>query len=99
MPHRTSYCGGEYKSTQLCPARDCSKLGSDSEHLKEDKFAKEDPVEFTDDEAMKENLSNWCSDDDTLKKRKRQHVGRRLFSEHDQEVRATEQDKVGSLTQ
>ncbi|RLM74938.1 hypothetical protein C2845_PM15G18430 [Panicum miliaceum] len=83
MPHRSSYHGGEYRNTQSCPARDCTELGSDSEHLKEDKFAKEDPVEFTNDEAVKENLINWCSEDDTMKKRKRQHVARRLFSADD----------------
>ncbi|PVH37174.1 hypothetical protein PAHAL_6G261500 [Panicum hallii] len=83
MPRRSSYHGGEYRNTQSCPARDCTKLGSDSEHLKEDKFAKEDPVEFTNDEAVKENLINWCSEDDTMKKRKRQHVARRLFSADD----------------
>ncbi|KAK8451448.1 hypothetical protein SEVIR_6G213500v4 [Setaria viridis] len=73
MPHRSSYCGGEYKNTQSYPGR--SKLGSDSEHLKQDEFAKE--------EAMKENLADRCSGDDTLKKRKRQHVARRLFSADD----------------
>jgi hypothetical protein len=53
MPHRSSYYRGEYKNTESCSAHDdCSKLGSDSEHLKEDEFAEEDPVEFTDDVAM-----------------------------------------------
>jgi hypothetical protein len=47
------------------------------------KIAEEDQVEFTDDEAMKKNLVNWCSGDYTLKKRKRQHVTRRLFSADD----------------
>lgn len=82
MPHRSSYHGGEYRNTQSCPTRDCTKLVSDSEHLKEDKFAKEDPTEFTDDEAVKK-LTNWCSEDDTPKKRRRQHVARRLFSADD----------------
>ena len=99
MPHRSSYHGGEYRNTQSCPTRDCTKLVSDSEHLKEDKFAKEDPAEFTDDVAVKEKLTNWCSEDDTPKKRRRQHVARRLFSADDQEERATEQDEAGSLTQ
>ena len=98
MPHRSSYHGGEYRNTQSCPTRDCTKLVSDSEHLKEDKFVKEDPAEFTDDEAVKEKLTNWCSEDDTPKKR-RKHVARRLFSADDQEERATEQDEAGSLTQ
>ena len=99
MPHRSSYHGGEYRNTQSCPARDCTKMGSDSEHLKEDNFAKEDPVEFTNDEVVMEKLTNWCSEDGTLKKRKRQRVTRRLFSADDQKERATEQDEVGSLTQ
>ena len=51
--------------------------------MKENKFAKEDSVEFTADEAVMENLTNWCSKDDTLKKRKRQRVARRLFSADD----------------
>nr|CAB3481405.1 unnamed protein product [Digitaria exilis] len=76
MPHRSNYCGGEYKNTQSCPS--VSKLGSDSEHLKEDELAKEDPVEFTNDEAMKENVGNSCPGDATLKKRKRKHVARTL---------------------
>ena len=83
MPHRSSYHGGEYRNTQSCSARDCTKLGSDSKHLKEENFAKEDSVEFTADEAVMENLTNWCSEDDTLKKRKRQCVARRLFSADD----------------
>ena len=83
MPHRSSYHEGEYRSTQSCSARDCTKLGSDSKHLKEENFAKEDSVEFTADEAVMENLTNWCSKDDTLKKRKRQRVARRLFSADD----------------
>nr|CAB3483449.1 unnamed protein product [Digitaria exilis] len=76
MPHRSNYCGGEYKNTQSCPS--VCKLGSDSEHLKEDELAKEDPVEFTNDEALKENVDNSCPGDDTLKKRKRKHVARTL---------------------
>lgn len=78
MPHRSNYCGGEYKNTQSRPA--ISNLGSYSEHLKEDELAKEDPVpvEFTNDEAMKENVGNMCPGDGTLKKRKRQHVARTL---------------------
>nr|TKW11303.1 hypothetical protein SEVIR_6G224700v2 [Setaria viridis] len=64
---------GPSLNTQSYPGR--SKLGSDSEHLKEDEFAKE--------EAMKENLADRCSGDDTLKKRKRPHVARRLFSADD----------------
>ncbi|CAL5013432.1 unnamed protein product [Urochloa decumbens] len=83
LPHRDSYCGGEYKNTLSSSASNCSQLGSDSEHLKEDESAKEDPVEFTNDKAMKENLADWCPGDDTSKKRKRQHVGRRLFSADD----------------
>lgn len=77
MPHRSNYCGGEYKDTQSCPA--LSNLGSDSEHLKEDELAKEDPVEFGNDEAVKENLGNWCPGDETPKKRKRQHIARGCF--------------------
>ncbi|CAL5005368.1 unnamed protein product [Urochloa decumbens] len=83
LPHRNSYCGSEYKNTLSSSASNCSQLGSDSEHLKEDESAKEDPVEFTNDKAMKENLADWCPGDDTSKKRKRQHVGRRLFSADD----------------
>ena len=83
MPHRSSYHGGEYRNTQSCSASDCTKLGSDSKHLKEENFAKEDSVEFTNDEAVMENLTNWCFEDDTLKKRKRQCVARRLFSADD----------------
>ncbi|CAO2211452.1 unnamed protein product [Urochloa humidicola] len=74
LPHRNSL------NAQSSSASDCSQLGSDSEHLKEDESVKEDPVEFTNDKAMKENLADWCPGDDTPKKRKRQHVSRRLFS-------------------
>ena len=66
MLHRSSYHGGKYRNTQSCSAHSCTKLGSDSEYLINDK-------------ATKKNLTNWCSEDDTLKKRKRQHVARRLF--------------------
>ncbi|CAO2173354.1 unnamed protein product [Urochloa humidicola] len=83
LPRRNSYCGGEYKNTQSSSGSDCSQLVSDSEQLKEDEFAKEDPVEFTSDEEMEENLTTWCPGDDTQRKRKRQHVGRRLFSADD----------------
>ncbi|KAJ1269117.1 hypothetical protein BS78_07G185800 [Paspalum vaginatum] len=80
MPHRSIYRGGEYKTPQSCPARGCSKVGSDLEHLKEDEFVKEGPLEFTNEEAMETNLANWCSGDDALKKtKKRQCVARRLF--------------------
>lgn len=83
MPHRSSNCGGECKNTEAHSAHDGSKLGSDSEHLVEDELAEEDLIEFTNDEAMKKNLVNWCPGDCTLKKRKRQHVARRLFSAND----------------
>ncbi|CAD6264682.1 unnamed protein product [Miscanthus lutarioriparius] len=71
MPHRSSYHGGEYKTTtQSCSAPDCSELASDSEH----------PKEFTEDEeAMELDLVKCCSGDGGLKTRKRQHVARRLF--------------------
>ncbi|CAL5001278.1 unnamed protein product [Urochloa decumbens] len=81
-PDRNSYCGGEYKNTQSSSGSGCSQLSSDSNHLKED-VAKEDPIEFTNDEAMKENLTTWCPGYDTQRKRKRQHVSRRLFSADD----------------
>jgi hypothetical protein len=71
MPPRS---GDEYKNTESHCASDGSKLGSDSEQLIKDEFAEEDLVEFTNDEAMKKNLVNWCSGDYTLKKRKRQHT-------------------------
>ncbi|CAL5013429.1 unnamed protein product [Urochloa decumbens] len=82
LPDRNSYCGGEYKNTQSSSGSDCSQLSSDSDHLKED-VAKEDPGEFTNDEAMKENLTTWCPGYDTQRKRKKQHVSRRLFSADD----------------
>ncbi|CAO2192039.1 unnamed protein product [Urochloa humidicola] len=88
LSHRNSYCGGKYKDTQSSSANDCSQLGPDSKHLKEDESAKEDPLEFTNDKEM-ENLADWCPGDGTPKKRKRQHVGRRLFSADDYEVRTT----------
>lgn len=78
MPHRKSYLGGKYRTTQSCPARGCFKVGSD-EDLKEEEFATEGPLEFTDDEAMEMKLANRCSEDDSMKKRKRQSAARRLF--------------------
>jgi hypothetical protein len=80
MPHRSSYHGGEYKTTTpSCSAPD-SKLASDSDHPEEGGFEKEDPEEFTEDEeAMELDLVKCCSGDGGLKKRKRQHVARRLF--------------------
>lgn len=82
MPHRSSYHGGEYKTTtQSCSAPECSKLASDSEHPEEGGFEKEGPEEFTKEEAMELDLVKCCSGYGglKLKKRKRQHVARRLF--------------------
>ncbi|XP_002445898.1 non-structural maintenance of chromosomes element 4 homolog B isoform X1 [Sorghum bicolor] len=69
MPHRSSYHGGEYKTTtQSCSAPDCSKLASHFEHPEEGGFVKEDPEEFTEDEeAMKLDLVKCCSRDGGLK--------------------------------
>ncbi|WVZ92246.1 hypothetical protein U9M48_038327 [Paspalum notatum var. saurae] len=79
MPHRSIYRGGEYKTSQSCPDGGCSKVGSDLEHLNEGDSAKEDQLEFTDDEAMETNLANSCSGYDAQKTKKRQCVARRLF--------------------
>lgn len=79
MPHRISCPGGEYKTTQSSLARDCSMLAVDFEHPDEGGFEKEDPEEYTEEEAMELNLVKCCSEYGNLKKRKRQHVARRLF--------------------
>jgi hypothetical protein len=56
------------------------------------KIAEEDQVEFTDDEAMKKNLVNWCSGDYTLKKRKDSMSPGGCFL---QMTRAIERDEIG----